>query len=162
MAPPAFLVRPTELWSAAERIAMLTKKAQYAFRALTVLAKSLDSSEDGGWMSAKQICESSPMSVKFLEQILVELRSGGVVKSRRGPRGGHALNLPAQEVTMAKVIRLMDGPIAPLACVSLNYYQKCEDCVEEDCGLHRMMVEVRDAQLSILEKRTLDDFLNPT
>lgn len=67
---------------------MLTKKAQYAFRALTVLAKAHASSEDGGWMSAKQICASSPMSVKFLEQILVELRSGGLVKSRRGPRGG--------------------------------------------------------------------------
>ena len=162
MVTPAFLVRCTELWFVAEAIAMLTKKAQYAFRALAVLAKSFDSSEDGGWMSAKQICESSPMSVKFLEQILVELRSGGVVKSRRGPRGGHALNQPAQEVTMAKVIRLMDGPIAPLACVSLNYYQKCEDCVEEDCGLRRMMVEVRDAQLAILEKRTLAYFLNPT
>ena len=113
-------------------------------------------------MSAKQICASSPMSVKFLEQILVELRSGGLVKSRRGPRGGHALNVLAQEISMAKVIRMMEGPIAPLACVSLNYYQKCEDCVEEDCGLRRMMMEVRDAQLAILEHRTLLDFLNPT
>ena len=141
---------------------MLTKKAQYAFRALTVLAKAHASSEDGGWMSAKQLCASAPMSVKFLEQILVELRSGGLVKSRRGPRGGHALNVLAQEISMAKVIRMMEGPIAPLACVSLNYYQKCEDCVEEDCGLRRMMMEVRDAQLAILEHRTLLDFLNPT
>ena len=138
---------------------MLTKKAQYAFRALTVLAKAHASSEDGGWMSAKQICASSPMSVKFLEQILGELRSAGIVKSRRGASGGHALSMAPDEVTLAKVIRLMDGPIAPLACVSLNYYERCEDCKEEECGLRRVMVESRDAQLSILEHRFLKDLI---
>ena len=99
------------------------------------------------------------MSVKFLEQILVELRAGGVVKSRRGPRGGHALSVPANDVVLAKVMRMIDGPIAPLACVSLHYYERCEDCVEEDCGLHRMMVDVRDAQLGVLEQRTLQDLI---
>lgn len=102
------------------------------------------------------------MSVKFLEQILVELRAGGIVKSRRGPHGGHALSRPADEIQMAKILRMMDGPIAPLACVSLHYYERCEDCVEEDCGLHRMMAQVRDAQLSVLEHRSLADLLNPT
>ena len=141
---------------------MLTKKAQYAFRALSVLAKAQLKEDAKAWMSAKQICLASPMSLKFLEQILVDLRAGGVVTSRRGPHGGHALSLPAAEVTLAKVMRLIDGPIAPLACVSLHYYEKCEDCVEKDCGLHRMMVEVRDAQLSVLEQRTVQDLLNPT
>ena len=144
---------------------MLTKKAQYAFRALTVLAKRQQNAGDEGlseWMSARQISEASPMSVKFLEQILVDLRSAGVVKSRRGPHGGHTLSLPSDQIMMAKVLRLMDGPIAPLACVSLHYYERCEDCVEEDCGLHRMMAEVRDAQLSILEHRTLADLIYPT
>ncbi len=143
---------------------MLTKKAQYAFRALTVLAKRQRESageEPAFWMNAREICTASPMSLKFLEQILVELREGGLVKSRRGPQGGHALSVPLEEVKMAKVMRLMDGPIAPLACVSLHYYERCDDCVEKDCGLHRMMADVRDAQLAILEHRSLGDLLNP-
>ena len=141
---------------------MLTKKAQYAFRALTVLAKRQHQASEEGlpdWLSAKEICAASPMSIKFLKQILVELRAGGVVKSRRGPRGGHALSVPANDVVLAKVMRMIDGPIAPLACVSLHYYERCEDCVEEDCGLHRMMVDVRDAQLGVLEQRTLQDLI---
>lgn len=150
------------LWSIDDEGTMLTKKAQYAFRALTVLAKTQSSEEEKTWMSVKQICLASPMSVKFLEQILVELRAGGVVTSRRGPQGGHALSVPAAQISLAKVMRLIDGPIAPLACVSLHYYEKCEDCVEKDCGLHRMMVEVRDAQLAILEHRTVQDLINPT
>ncbi|MBL6645033.1 MAG: Rrf2 family transcriptional regulator [Flavobacteriales bacterium] len=144
---------------------MLTKKAQYAFRALTVLARRQQATAEGEgkeWLSAREISEQAPMSVKFLEQILVELRSGGVVKSRRGPMGGHSLRRPADEIKMAAVMRMMDGPIAPLACVSLHYYERCEDCVEEDCGLHRMMSDVRDAQLGVLEHRTLADLLYPT
>jgi len=144
---------------------MLTKKAQYAFRALTILArlqKTASKNPGSEWVSAREIAEASPMSVKFLEQILVELRSGGIVKSKRGPQGGHALSQPAEEIKMAKVLRMMDGPIAPLACVSLHYYERCEDCVEDDCGLHRMMADVRDAQLAILEHRTLEDLIYPT
>ena len=139
----------------------MTKKAQYAFRALTVLAKR-QSEEEGRtvWTSARDIVEVSPMSLKFLEQILVDLKSGGLIKSRRGPTGGHALGEPAESIMLAKVIRLMDGPIAPLSCVSLHFYERCEDCVEEDCGLHRTMVEVRDAQLSVLESRSVADLIN--
>ena len=139
---------------------MLTKKAQYAFRALTVLAKRQAQEEDATlWTSAWDIVAASPMSLKFLEQILVDLKAGGIIKSRRGPTGGHALSGPAEDILLAKVIRLMDGPIAPLSCVSLHFYERCEDCVEEDCGLHRMMVEVRDAQLSILESRSVVDLI---
>lgn len=141
---------------------MLTKKAQYAFRALTVLAKQ-QREEEGStvWTSARDIVEVSPMSLKFLEQILVDLKSGGLIKSRRGPSGGHALSDRAERIMLAQVIRLMDGPIAPLSCVSLHFYERCEDCVEEDCGLHRTMVEVRDAQLSVLESRSVADLVNP-
>ena len=139
---------------------MLTKKAQYAFRALTVLAKRQAQEEDVTlWTSARDIVDASPMSLKFLEQILVDLKAGGIIKSRRGPTGGHALSGPAEDILLAKVIRLMDGPIAPLSCVSLHFYERCEDCVEEDCGLHRMMVEVRDAQLSVLESRSVVDLI---
>ena len=139
---------------------MLTKKPQYAYRALTVLAKRQAQEEDATlWTSARDIVAASPMSLKFLEQILVDLKAGGIIKSRRGPTGGHALSGPAEDILLAKVIRLMDGPIAPLSCVSLHFYERCEDCVEEDCGLHRMMVEVRDAQLSILESRSVVDLI---
>ena len=139
---------------------MLTKKAQYAFRALTVLAKRQAQEEDVTlWTSARDIVDASPMSLKFLEQILVDLKAGGIIKSRRGPAGGHALSGPAEDILLAQVIRLMDGPIAPLSCVSLHFYERCEDCVEEDCGLHRMMVEVRDAQLSVLESRSVVDLI---
>ena len=99
------------------------------------------------------------MSVKFLEQILGDLRSAGIVRSRRGPSGGHALAMAPEDVTLARVIRLMDGPIAPLACVSLHYYEKCHDCEAKECGLRRVMVQVRDAQLSVLEHRTLRDLI---
>ncbi|MDA8695972.1 Rrf2 family transcriptional regulator [Flavobacteriales bacterium] len=137
---------------------MLTKKAQYALRALTVLTRRHEAEGPSlQWSSARDIADSATMSVKFLEQILGELRSAGIVKSRRGASGGHALSMAPDEVTLAKVIRLMDGPIAPLACVSLNYYERCEDCKEEECGLRRVMVESRDAQLSILEHRFLKD-----
>lgn len=139
---------------------MLTKKAQYAFRALTVLAKrQAQHDHDTVWTSARDIVQASPMSLKFLEQILVDLKAGGIIKSRRGPSGGHALSAPAADIVLARVIRLMDGPIAPLSCVSLHFYERCEDCIEEDCGLHRMMVEVRDAQLSVLESRSLQDLI---
>ena len=112
---------------------MLTKKAQYAFRALTVLAKRQAQEEDVTlWTSARDIVDASPMSLKFLEQILVDLKAGGIIKSRRGPAGGHALSGRAEDILLAKVIRLMDGPIAPLSCVSLHFYERCEDCVEED------------------------------
>ncbi|MGB1573103.1 MAG: RrF2 family transcriptional regulator [Flavobacteriales bacterium] len=95
---------------------MLTKKAQYAFRALTVLAKRQAQEEDATlWTSARDIVDASPMSLKFLEQILVDLKAGGIIKSRRGPAGGHALSGPAEDILLAKVIRLMDGPIAPLS-----------------------------------------------
>ena len=139
---------------------MLTKKAQYALRALTVLTRRFDAEEAPvQWSSAREIADAATMSVKFLEQILGELRSAGIVKSRRGAHGGHALAMAPDEVALAKVIRLMDGPIAPLACVSLNYYVRCEDCKEEECGLRRVMVESRDAQLSILEHRFLKDLI---
>ena len=138
---------------------MLTKKAQYAFRALTVLARQQQSGEGDVWFSAKEIVAEAPMSVKFLEQILVDLKAGGIIKSRRGPSGGHALNGPAEEVKLARILRLMDGPIAPLSCVSLHFYERCEDCVEEDCGLHKAMVEVRDAQLAVLESKSVADLL---
>lgn len=130
---------------------MLSKKAQYAFRALTILVR-----ENGnGPVPISSIVKEHPMSTKFLENILLELRKGGILGSRKGKGGGYyLLNLP-QDVSFAQVIRILDGAIAPLKCVSLNFYERCDDCDEQFCGLHDVMRDVRDAKLGVLEKRTL-------
>lgn len=134
---------------------MLSKKAQYAFRALTILVR-----ENGnGPVPISSIVKEHPMSSKFLENILLELRKGGILGSRKGKGGGYYLmNLP-QDVSFAQVIRILDGAIAPLKCVSLNFYERCDDCDEQVCGLHDVMKGVRDAKLGILENSTLLDLV---
>ncbi|MBM55349.1 MAG: transcriptional regulator [Euryarchaeota archaeon] len=132
---------------------MLSKKAQYAFRALTVLVEH----NGEGPLPISAIVREQPMSTKFLETILLELRRGGILGSRKGKGGGYYLMCSPKDVSFAQVIRILDGAIAPLKCVSLNFYERCDDCDEQDCGLHRIMAEVRDSKLKVLEKRTLAD-----
>ena len=132
---------------------MLSKKAQYAFRALTVLVEH----NGEGPLPISAIVREYPMSTKFLETILLELRRGGILGSRKGKGGGYYLMCSPKDVSFAQVIRILDGAIAPLKCVSLNFYERCDDCDEQDCGLHRIMAEVRDSKLKVLEKRTLAD-----
>ena len=81
------------------------------------------------------------------------------MESKKGKGGGYYFSIDPQEVSLAKVMRLLDGPIALLPCVSLNFYEKCKDCDEKICGLNRMMVQVRDATLKILENKTLADLI---
>jgi Rrf2 family protein len=144
---------------------MLSKKAQYAFRALAVLTSEyvkVQTKSPGVEMkplSIPRIVERAPMSVKFLEQILAELRRAGLLASRRGPMGGYYLKMAPEDVSLAKVVRLIDGPIAPLKCVSLNYYEKCDDCTEATCGLRRSMAEVRDANLEVLNRLSIADLV---
>ncbi len=132
---------------------MLSKKSQYAFRALTVLVEH----NGEGPLPISAIVREHPMSTKFLETILLELRRGGVLGSRKGKGGGYYLMCAPKDVSFAQVIRILEGAIAPLKCVSLNFYERCDDCDEQDCGLHRIMAEVRDSKLKILENRTLAD-----
>jgi Rrf2 family protein len=134
---------------------MLSKKAQYAFRALTVLAQN----NGNGPLPISAIVKQHPISTKFLETILLELRRGGVLGSRKGKGGGYYLLSSPKDVSFAQVIRILDGAIAPMKCVSLNFYERCDDCDELDCGLHKIMAEVRDSKLSVLEKRTLADLI---
>ena len=134
---------------------MLSKKAQYAFRALTTLAKN----EGNGHLPISSIVKEYPISTKFLETILLELKIGGILGSKRGKKGGYFLMNKPENINLAQVIRILDGPIAPLKCVSLNFYEKCEDCNEISCGLKKLMAEVRDANLRILENRTLRDLI---
>jgi len=134
---------------------MLSKKAQYAFRALTTLARN----EGKGPLPISTIVKEYPISTKFLETILLELKRGKVLASKKGKGGGYFLQNAPNSVNLAQVIRILDGPIAPLKCVSLNFYEKCDDCNDEECGLKRLMAEVRDANLKILENRTLADLV---
>ena len=141
-------------------VIMLSKKAQYAFHALTYLVEK----EGQGPIQIAQIANEKHISLKFLELILLELKRGGVLASKKGKGGGYYLLKSPSEVPLAKVIRLIDGPIALLPCVSLNFYEPCEYCDPEHCGLNSVMAEVRDATLEILENKTLADvgrFIKP-
>lgn len=134
---------------------MLSKKTQYAFHALTYLAEH----EGKTPVLISEIADHKQISIKFLEIILLELKKAGILGSKKGRGGGYYLIKPAEEVSIARIIRLLDGPIALLPCVSLNYYEKCENCDETSCGLHDVMAEVRDESLKVLEHKTLADIL---
>jgi len=132
---------------------MLSKKSQYAFKALMYLAQN----NDKGPVLIAEIARKKKIPLKFLENILLELKKAGILESKKGKGGGYYFAVNPAEVPMAKVMRLLDGPIALLPCVSLNFYEKCKNCDEKSCGLHDMMTMVRDTTLRILEKKTVSD-----
>jgi len=132
---------------------MLSKKSQYAFKALMYLAQN----NDKGPVLIAEISRKKKIPLKFLENILLELKKAGILESKKGKGGGYYFAVNPSEVPMAKVMRLLDGPIALLPCVSLNFYEKCKNCDEKSCGLHDMMTLVRDTTLRILEKKTVAD-----
>lgn len=134
---------------------MLSKKSQYAFKALTYLAGRFNK----GPVLISEISKKKKIPLKFLENILLELKKAGILDSKKGKGGGYLLSKDPSKVKVATIIRLVNGPIAMLPCVSLYFYERCKNCNEKHCGLHDMMIEVRDASLNILEKRTLNDLL---
>lgn len=134
---------------------MLNKKTQYAFQALMYLAENINK----GPVLIAEIAETKKIPLKFLENILLELRKAGILESKKGKGGGYFLNLPPSKIRLADIIRKIDGPIAMLPCASLYFYQRCSNCDEKNCGLHDTMVEVRDATLKILEGKTVADLV---
>lgn len=132
---------------------MLTKKAYYAFQALTHLVEKYND----GPVLISEIAEKKKIPLKFLENILLQLKNTGILDSKKGKGGGYFLKSHPSETRIATIFRLIDGPIAMLPCVSLYFYQRCENCNEKYCGLHDILIEVRDATLNILENRTLQD-----
>jgi Rrf2 family protein len=132
---------------------MLSKKSQYAFRALSYLATRFNQ----GPVLISEIAKKKKIPLKFLENILLELKKAGILESKKGKGGGYFLKKEPGKVKMAQVIRLVNGPIAMLPCVSLYFYERCKHCDEKKCGLHDIMIEVRDATLQVLENRTLED-----
>lgn len=135
---------------------MLSKKTQYAIHALTYLAGQ-DKTKPA---QVAEIASVRQVSVKFLESILLELRKSGILGSKKGKGGGYYMIKEPEQVQLITIIRLLDGPIAMLPCVSLNYYEKCEMCDEETCQLRRVMGTVRDATLKILQTTTIKDLTN--
>ncbi|MRG48638.1 Rrf2 family transcriptional regulator [Chitinophaga sp. SYP-B3965] len=135
---------------------MLSKKTQYAFHALIYLAENVDK----GPILISEIASEKSISIKFLENILLELKNAGILGSKKGKGGGYYLMRTPKEIPLARIIRLLDGPIALLPCVSLNYYERCDNCKDEAvCGLNEVMGKVRDATLKLLEKQSLKDIL---
>src|SRR3954470_24586957 len=132
---------------------MLSKKAQYAFKALMYMA---DKKENEPILIA-EISKKKRIPLKFLENILLELKKAGILESKKGKGGGYFLAKDPHKILLADVLRLVDGPIALLPCVSLHFYERCKNCDEKNCGLNRVMIEVRDANLAILEKKTVAD-----
>jgi Rrf2 family protein len=132
---------------------MLSNKAQYAFRALTLLVDRYEK----GPVLITEIANSKHIPIKFLERILLELKNAGVLDSKKGKGGGYYLREHPTATSIAKVIRTVDGPIAMLPCVSLYFYDTCANCDEKNCGLHEIMIAVRDATLKIVENKTLQD-----
>src|ERR1700754_2867277 len=135
---------------------MLSKKSQYAFQALMYLSEK----EKEGPVLIAEISKKKKIPLKFLENILLELKKAGVLESKKGKGGGYFFKVPPKEVSLAKIVRLIDGPISMLPCVSLYFYERCKKCDEKQCGLHDMMILVRDANLRILERKSVADIAN--
>lgn len=135
---------------------MLSHKAKYALKALFVL-----SSEYGkGPVLISEIARREDIPQKFLELILLELKNQGILHSKKGKGGGYALAKSPSNVTVGHVLRVIDGPLALLPCVSRTAYQRCDECPDElTCGVRMVMQEVREATAKILDSTTLEDVL---
>lgn len=135
---------------------MLSRKAKYALQALLLLAREFPSRP----VPAAQIAARQRIPKKFLELILLELKHHGLVHSLRGRSGGYRLARSPERIMLSQIIRVIDGPLAPLPCVSRTAFAPCEDCVDvERCEIRRVMQHVRDAMALILDRTSLIDAL---
>lgn len=133
---------------------MLSKKTKYGIKALVYLAKQ----ENRIPILISAISEAENISQKFLESILLTLRKNGILGSKKGKGGGYYLLKEPKDIQMTTVMRLLEGPIAMVPCVSLNFYEKCDDCPDENaCAVHKLMLKVRDNTLDIFRNTTLAD-----
>jgi Rrf2 family protein len=133
---------------------VLSRKTKYGLKALLALAKE----EGREPVRVSDLASRDAIPKKFLEAILLELKRHGVVHSKKGQGGGYFLGRKPTEITFGEVIRVLDGPLAPVPCVSETAYMKCADCVDESsCGVRVAMKAVRDATARILDRTTLAD-----
>src|SRR5688572_15885077 len=135
---------------------MLSKKCKYAIHALVYLAERYNQ----GPVHIQEISEAQRIPKKFLETILLELRNAKILLSKKGKGGGYYLHAKPEDVNLMEIFRLMDGAIALLPCVSLNYYEPCEECIDEkNCRIRMTLIKVRDETLRILGGSTLKELI---
>lgn len=128
---------------------MLSKRVKYALKALLYLYKSSEQIP----VSAKKISEAERIPYKFLEAILNDLKLNKIVKSQRGPQGGYSFAKDPEEISVASIMRIIDGPIALTTCTSENFYEKCDTCIDEEtCQIRRLFLQLRIEMIPILEK----------
>jgi Rrf2 family protein len=133
----------------------LSRRGEYALKALMELASSEQMSG-----AAPEIARRAQIPEPFLNQIMLTLKNGGLLRSRRGAGGGYVLNRTPDEIILGDVARLMDGPLAPIPCASVTAYEPCPSCPEpETCSLRLLMRSVRDAVADILDNTTLADLV---
>ena len=134
---------------------MLSNKAKYGLKALIYLADNR-----GRAVQSAEIADAQRLPKKFLDAILLEIKNLGVITSKKGKGGGYQLARPSDTISLGHVIRALDGPFAPVPCVSRTAYARCADCPDEEgCAVRPIMQEVRDAISTVLDNRTLEDML---
>lgn len=132
---------------------MLSMRAKYALKALMYLARA----KDKGPIMIGEIAEKQNLPRKFLEQILLDLKNQRILKSRQGKAGGYSLAKPATEIEVGHIVRVFNGPLALVPCVSVTAFEKCPECLDFDtCGVRRVMKKVRDVTAEILDGTTLE------
>lgn len=135
---------------------MLSKKTKYAIRALIALGENFGKAS----INISTIAKAENIPKKFLEQILLEMRNAGFLYSKKGAGGGYSLLKNPAEINLVQVIRLTGGPISQLPCVSINFYQKCDECKDEaTCGIRHAFLNVRDATLKVLSETSIADLI---
>lgn len=135
---------------------MISKKTKYGIKAMTYLARR----ENTEPVQISVISKSENISQKFLESILLTLRKNGFLGSKKGKGGGYYLLKDPKDIKMSSIMRILEGPIAMVPCVSLNFYETCDDCPDETtCAVHNLMIEVRDSTLNIFNNTSLADLI---
>src|SRR6059058_5822488 len=138
----------------------LSKRGEYALRALIDIGIAQELGRE--LVQIGELARQERLPVKFLEQILTQLKQAGFVDSRRGKRGGYFLAKPPERIKFGSVIRLIDGPLAPISCVSQTAYERCTCPDEDHCGLRMLMLDVRAAIIKILDRYTLAEIVEIT
>ena len=135
---------------------MLSKKTKYGLKALSFLALQPDKQP----IQIAEVAKQENISQKFLESILLTLRRNGFLGSKKGKGGGYYLIKSPKDIKMTAVMRVLEGPIAMVPCVSLNFYEACDDCPDErSCAVNKLMLKVRDANLEVYRNTTLADVI---
>ena len=138
----------------------LSKRGEYALRSLINLGIAAE--VERKLVQVSELAEYEQLPVKFLEQIMQALKDAGLIVSVRGKFGGYRLAKPAKQISIGQVVRLIDGPLAPIGCVSQTAYEKCTCPDETHCGLRMLMLDVRNAIAGILDRYTLADVVEVT